>query len=51
MSEASSVIDAGMEAGWISPIIGKEIPLEEATRAHKEIIESKGTQGKMILTI
>jgi hypothetical protein len=29
-------------------VVGKELPLAEAVRAHKEILES-GAQGKMIL--
>jgi NADPH2:quinone reductase len=41
-------IYAGLENGTIRPVVGKEIPLAEAVRAHKEILE-KGAHGKIIL--
>lgn len=39
---------AGMESGALRPIVGKELPLGEAVRAHKEILET-GAHGKVIL--
>jgi NADPH2:quinone reductase len=39
---------AGLENGTLRPIVGKELPLAEAVRAHKEILAS-GAQGKIIL--
>jgi len=39
---------AGLENGTIRPVVGKELPLGEAVRAHKEIMEP-GAQGKVIL--
>jgi NADPH2:quinone reductase len=39
---------AAMESGTLRPVVGKEIPLAEAARAHKEILEP-GTAGKMVL--
>jgi NADPH2:quinone reductase len=39
---------AGLENGFLRPIVGKEIPLAEAARAHKEILES-GAFGKIVL--
>ena len=39
---------AGLENGTIRPVVGKELPLAEAVRAQKEIMES-GAQGKTIL--
>ena len=39
---------AGLENGTVRPVVGKEIPLAEAVRAHKEILEN-GAQGKIIL--
>lgn len=41
-------LEAGFENGTIRPIVGKELPLNEAPRAHKEILEP-GAQGKIIL--
>ncbi len=39
---------AGMENGTLRPIVGKELPLGEARRAHKEILEP-GAFGKIVL--
>jgi NADPH2:quinone reductase len=39
---------AGLENGTIRPVVGKELPLGEAVRAHKEILET-GAHGKIIL--
>jgi NADPH:quinone reductase len=39
---------AGLANGTLRPIIGKEIPLAEAARAHKEILEP-GAAGKIVL--
>src|SRR5271154_108252 len=41
-------LEAGMENGTLRPIVGKEIPLAEAARAHKEIMEP-GAHGKIVL--
>jgi NADPH:quinone reductase len=39
---------AGLENGTLRPVIGKELPLAEAARAHKEILEP-GSAGKIVL--
>ena len=39
---------AGLENGTLRPIVGKELLLAEATRAHKEILEP-GSAGKIVL--
>jgi len=39
---------AGLENGTVRPIVGKELPLGEAVRAHKEIMEASA-HGKIIL--
>jgi NADPH:quinone reductase len=41
-------IFAGLENGTLRPIVGKELPLSEAARAHKEILEP-GSAGKIVL--
>jgi NADPH2:quinone reductase len=46
--EAHAAIGAGLRSGALRPIIGSEIPLSEAARAHHEIIE-KNAAGKMVL--
>lgn len=39
---------AGMENRTLRPVVGKELPLRDAARAHREIMES-GAYGKIIL--
>jgi NADPH:quinone reductase len=39
---------AGMENGTLRPVVGKELPLSEAPRAHREILEP-GAYGKIVL--
>ncbi len=41
-------IFAGLENGTLRPVVGKEMPLAEAARAHKEILEP-GSAGKIVL--
>lgn len=48
--ETTAAILGGMEAGWLRPIVGKEFPLEDAAKAHEEIISGKAL-GKMVLTV
>jgi NADPH:quinone reductase len=39
---------AGLESGALRPMVGQELPIAEATRAHKEILEP-GSAGKIVL--
>jgi NADPH:quinone reductase len=41
-------LEAGLENGTVRPVVGKELPLSEAARAHKEVMEP-GAHGKIIL--
>jgi NADPH2:quinone reductase len=43
-----SAIRTGLENGIIRPVIGREIPLEDAVCAHREIMEP-GAYGKIVL--
>jgi NADPH:quinone reductase len=47
-AEIHAGIFAGLENGTLRPIVGKELPLAEAARAHKEILEP-GAAGKIVL--
>jgi NADPH:quinone reductase len=47
-ADAHAAMEAGMENGTLRPVVGKEIPLAEAARAHKEITEP-GAHGKIVL--
>ena len=41
---------AGLESGVLRPVVGREIPLAEAARAHEAIMEPN-SYGKIILTV
>ena len=43
-----SAVSAGLENGTLQPVVGQEIPLSEAARAHHEIME-KSAYGKIVL--
>jgi NADPH2:quinone reductase len=46
--EIHAGIIAGLDNGTFRPIVGKELPLAEAPRAHKEVMEP-GAFGKIVL--
>src|SRR4029077_2475815 len=46
--EIHAGLRAGFENGSLRPIIGREIPLAEASRAHQEVL-APGSHGKIIL--
>ncbi|HWX43322.1 MAG TPA: NADPH:quinone reductase [Blastocatellia bacterium] len=48
LASIHAALIAGLENGTLNPIIDEEIPLAEAARAHKEILES-GSHGKIVL--
>lgn len=39
---------AGLDNGTLGPVVGKELPLRDAARAHKEVLE-RGAFGKIVL--
>ena len=47
-TEIHAGLIAGLENGTLRPVVGKELPLAEAARAHKEILET-GAAGKTVL--
>jgi NADPH2:quinone reductase len=48
IAEIHAGILTGLENGTFRPVVGKEIPLAEAARAHQEVTSS-GASGKIIL--
>jgi len=50
-AEMGAAMVAGMETGWVNPVINKEYALEEAQQAHHDIIHSKGAKGKLVLRV
>jgi NADPH:quinone reductase len=47
-SEVGAALAAGLENGTLRPVVGKELPLAEAARAHVEVM-SAGAYGKIVL--
>jgi NADPH2:quinone reductase len=43
-----AALSAGLENGTLSPVVGREMPLAAAARAHRQIMEG-GAYGKIIL--
>jgi NADPH2:quinone reductase len=43
-----SALAAGLENGTLAPVVGRELPLQEAARSHHEIMESNAF-GKIVL--
>ncbi len=48
MASTHAAIGAGLENGTLNPIVGREMPLADAARAHHAIIESEA-RGKIVL--
>jgi NADPH2:quinone reductase len=48
LSIIHAAIVAGLENGTLRPIVGQEIPLSEASRAHEAVMKS-GAYGKIVL--
>jgi NADPH2:quinone reductase len=49
LASAHAAIVAGLENGTLRPVIGKEIPLKDAARAHEEVMKASGAHGKIVL--
>nr|XP_040027442.1 quinone oxidoreductase [Gasterosteus aculeatus aculeatus] len=47
--ECAALLYAGMEAGWLRPVVGSQYPLAEAAQAHHDIIQCAGAAGKTVL--
>ncbi|MDR3746781.1 MAG: NADPH:quinone reductase [Acidobacteriota bacterium] len=47
--EMHAALIAGLTVGTLRPIIGQEIPLAEAARAHQEVMKPSGAHGKIVL--
>uniref|UniRef100_A0A8C8X5X2 Quinone oxidoreductase n=1 Tax=Panthera leo TaxID=9689 RepID=A0A8C8X5X2_PANLE len=47
----AAALQAGMEIGWLKPVIGSQYSLEKVAQAHENIIHSSGATGKMILLL
>ena len=45
---AHQAIIAGLESGALNPVVGKEMPLADAAKAHVAVMEP-GAHGKIVL--
>ncbi len=50
LAQIHAAIPAGLESGTLRPIVGKEIPLADAAKAHQAVMES-GAYGKVVLIL
>ena len=48
LQEANAAIVAGLENKTLRPIVGQEMPIAEAARAH-EMVMKEGARGKIVL--
>ncbi|KAG9343296.1 hypothetical protein JZ751_014277 [Albula glossodonta] len=48
-AECAAALFAGMDSGWLRPVIGPQYNLDKVSQAHEEIINSTGAKGKMVL--
>lgn len=48
LDQIHDAIFDGLSKGYLKPVIGESIPLDEAARAHRQVIESKAF-GKIVL--
>jgi len=49
LREAGTAVVKGLENGTLDPIIDKEYSMEQAPASHKDIIESSGAKGKLVI--
>jgi NADPH2:quinone reductase len=45
---ARAAVDAGLQSGVLKPVVGRELPLEDAPRAHSLLME-RPALGKLVL--
>lgn len=48
LASVHAAVVAGLEAGTLRPVVGRELPLTEAARAHEEVLKP-GAYGKIVL--
>jgi len=48
LTEIHAAIGAGLENGTLRPIVGKELPLKDAAKAHVDVL-APGAHGKIVL--
>ena len=51
LAEAYAAVGAGMESGWLRPIVGAEYPLEKVADAYRDIVGGTGALGKLVINV
>lgn len=49
--EMSAALWAGCEAGWVRPVVDKEYALADVPAAHRDLINSNGALGNLVLKV
>jgi NADPH:quinone reductase len=49
VAEIHPALIAGMENGTLRPVVGKEVPLKDAAKAHVDVMVPSGAFGKIVL--
>ena len=50
LREIHAAIVAGLASGALNPVVGRELPIAEAPRAHEAVMEP-GAHGKIVLAV
>jgi NADPH:quinone reductase and related Zn-dependent oxidoreductases len=48
-TEIHAAIYAGLDNGTLRPVVGSELPLEDAAQSHIDVMKSSGAHGKIVL--
>ncbi|KAL3860647.1 hypothetical protein ACJMK2_010743 [Sinanodonta woodiana] len=51
LAKMTKGIQDGMATGWIQPHVSHQYSLAEAHQAHKDVIESSGAKGKLVIKL
>ncbi|KAK7480726.1 hypothetical protein BaRGS_00027987, partial [Batillaria attramentaria] len=49
--EMTAFFEAGMETGWVRPVVAKEYPLAKVGQALKDMQEKSGSLGNYVMTV
>lgn len=49
--ECMNAVRAGVETGWVQPVVWKVLALNDTAKAHEELLKNKGCRGKIVLTV
>jgi len=50
-NEMGAAIVAGIESGWVNPVVNKEYCMDQVQQVHHDIIYSKGAKGKLVIKV